>query len=190
MNGSVASYLINSPGTSIFKTYWDGAKWHVLLKHVKGSEYAFSVHTQLQPTGNFNLMKSLNYNAAGAEKIFREFYIEEHLHEEREADRQAKTLADAQSETEGENLVLDLSLVRGEGYEEKKCLTGSQPCLICGRPVHITDTTQYVHLLTTGKLVNAEEHPKSQGFYPVGRECAKRLPKWFVFNSQFHRTDY
>lgn len=56
-------------------------------------------------------------------------------------------------------------------------------CVICGRAVDVKRAA-YVHLLTTGELASKDEpvaDDEDQGFFPIGPECAKRLPAAFRF---------
>ena len=64
-------------------------------------------------------------------------------------------------------------------FEYKK---NQEPCIICERPVNITDKTKYVHYLTSSHFTNVMDHADSQGFFPIGNDCCKRLPKDFIFN--------
>ena len=68
--------------------------------------------------------------------------------------------------------------------------TNESPCLICGKEVN--NPTLWVHLLTEGNLTSEEgddqgklknEEDESQGFFPIGSACAKKLPKEFIFKS-------
>lgn len=65
-----------------------------------------------------------------------------------------------------------------EKNEERHGIFGNT-CFCCGRP---TAEKQFVHLLTSGDVINTtEEVENSQGFFPIGPECAKKYPKEFVF---------
>lgn len=66
-------------------------------------------------------------------------------------------------------------------------------CFLCGRPLtrRSVDNGLFVHLTTGGYLVGADypeagdgEDPlygQSQGAFPVGAECARRLPRGLAF---------
>jgi hypothetical protein len=56
-----------------------------------------------------------------------------------------------------------------------------EPCILCERPVNINENTKYVHMLTTLEAVTEEEHKNSQGLFPIGNECCKKLPKEYIF---------
>lgn len=61
---------------------------------------------------------------------------------------------------------------------------GGAECLICGKPIRDARAATHVHLLTTGELadnVEAVAEAEDQGFFPVGPECAKLLPRSFRF---------
>ena len=57
-------------------------------------------------------------------------------------------------------------------------------CFCCGKP---TAKKQFVHYTTSGDLVNTSEEDlssidrESQGFFPIGSECAKKYKKEFIF---------
>lgn len=63
----------------------------------------------------------------------------------------------------------------------KSCKFNQEPCIICEQPVNINDSTKYVHMLTTLEAINKDDHENSQGFFPIGNDCAKKLPKDFIF---------
>lgn len=50
-------------------------------------------------------------------------------------------------------------------------------CLSCGKR---TKATLWVHLLTTGEITDQAEHPDSQGSFPIGPDCAKKIPSNFI----------
>lgn len=53
-------------------------------------------------------------------------------------------------------------------------------CCCCGRP--IKQEKHMVHMLTSGNLVSSDQDfDNSQGFFPIGSECLKRLPNNFIF---------
>ncbi len=55
-------------------------------------------------------------------------------------------------------------------------------CLLCSSPVD-SSKALWVHLTTAGELVAKDEEltegESSQGFFPVGKECAKHIPANF-----------
>lgn len=59
-------------------------------------------------------------------------------------------------------------------------------CFLCGRGITAKGQGRNVHMLTDGTFAPVdmaeEEIPESldQGWFPVGPECAKRLPKGYV----------
>lgn len=56
-----------------------------------------------------------------------------------------------------------------------------ETCLLCNSPIDSSKAV-YVHLSTHGELVSKTEvltEAEDQGFHPVGRECAKRVPSEF-----------
>jgi len=60
----------------------------------------------------------------------------------------------------------------------------SEECMMCGRKMSrkAHENARHVHMTIDGDLVPmaAEVGSLSQGWFPVGSECAKRLPKGFA----------
>jgi hypothetical protein len=71
----------------------------------------------------------------------------------------------------------DARIANEERYRNPK---GYDPCFICGRPVN-PRYSWWVHLCTDGTLFSTDlahwADPQSQGAFPVGPECAKRIPR-------------
>ena len=78
------------------------------------------------------------------------------------------------------NQEISLNSVRSPQYDDhiKRYGEDSDTCFLCGKK---TPELLYVHYTTDGNLVNTAEHPNSQGLFPVGSKCAKKLPKSFIF---------
>lgn len=79
---------------------------------------------------------------------------------------------------------INLDAVRSEKYDDNIDRYGdnSNTCFLCGKR---TAEKLFVHYTNMGELVNERDElmvPESQGFFPIGSECAKKLPKSFVFN--------
>lgn len=83
--------------------------------------------------------------------------------------------------------VIDTAMVRTEDYwlNEDRYGCDANTCFICGKR---TGSKTFVHYTTAGYLVPAEMDEielsyagyESQGVFPIGRECLKRLPETFV----------
>jgi len=60
---------------------------------------------------------------------------------------------------------------------------GNHRCLICGKEIKPTAKFKKVHLLTNGNIVSysGDDIENSQGFFPIGMECAKKLIIQFAF---------
>lgn len=58
---------------------------------------------------------------------------------------------------------------------------GEEVCIICGKKVG--KNPKRVHYLTNGNIVSysGDDVVNSQGFFPIGNECAKKLTIQFVF---------
>ncbi len=73
------------------------------------------------------------------------------------------------------------SLFAVEGLiREDRRNKGDFPCFACGRA---TDGTRQVHLLTSGFIVaagSAVDPARDQGWFPIGPECARKVPSGFV----------
>ena len=69
---------------------------------------------------------------------------------------------------------------RNPNYKDKG--KGDEPCFLCGRAVD-GDNRKHIHLLTDGCFVDSADDfgDKDQGFFPVGPECGKKIPKNFLF---------
>jgi hypothetical protein len=80
---------------------------------------------------------------------------------------------------------IDLENVRSKRYDDNVERHGefSNTCFLCGKP---TAEKLHVHYTTDGMLIDTtddSEETNSQGFFPIGSECAKKLPKKFVFGN-------
>lgn len=60
----------------------------------------------------------------------------------------------------------------------------SDTCFICGKR---TSEKLFIHYTTNGDIVNTQAEDlssidrESQGFFPIGPECAKKYKKEFIF---------
>jgi hypothetical protein len=74
--------------------------------------------------------------------------------------------------------------VRSDRYDETVERLGdhSDTCFICGKRIK-PGREKWVHYLTNGNLIsyNGEDIEESQGFFPVGPDCAKKLVIKFAF---------
>lgn len=78
---------------------------------------------------------------------------------------------------------IDYDAVVSASYEKNTRYGSANPCFICGR--EITDKKSLmVHYTETGYLTTAAEGEvdNSQGFFPIGSGCARKLPKRFIFD--------
>ena len=62
-------------------------------------------------------------------------------------------------------------------------ITTANYCVICGKKIKKGSKTKMVHLLENGNIVSWEgsDISNSQGFFPVGSECVKKLTINFAF---------
>jgi hypothetical protein len=71
----------------------------------------------------------------------------------------------------------DLELLRSKDYKA----SSKNPCLICGKEIK-EPNPKMVQLLTNGNIVSTlEDMDNSQGLFPVGKNCAKKLVLNFAF---------
>ncbi len=57
-----------------------------------------------------------------------------------------------------------------------------EECIVCGKGMRKDRKPQYVHMLTSGQLAERDyDGPGSQGCFPVGSECARKIPARFRF---------
>ena len=75
---------------------------------------------------------------------------------------------------------LEVDDFRSPNYKDKG--KGDDPCFLCGKRVNV-DKAKYIHLLCDGRIVDNKEDfgSNDQGFFPVGPECSRKLPKNFLF---------
>lgn len=80
---------------------------------------------------------------------------------------------------------IPLDEIRSEDYEKNINRFGdhSNTCFICGKRIKNIDKAKMVHYLNTGNIVSHEGNDveNSQGFFPVGNDCAKKLIIQFTF---------
>lgn len=80
---------------------------------------------------------------------------------------------------------IPLDEVRSEKYDSNIELYGdhSDTCFLCGKRTAGKPNTKHVHFLNNGNLVSyaGDDIENSQGHFPVGPECAKRLIIQFAF---------
>jgi len=58
-----------------------------------------------------------------------------------------------------------------------------EPCFFCGRGIREGNQKLYVHYLTDGRITNLDSQilpDLSQGYFPVGGRCIKKVPKDFL----------
>ena len=56
-----------------------------------------------------------------------------------------------------------------------------EPCILCQKPMYINDNTKYIHMTTDLYATSLDDHQDSQGMFPIGNDCCKKLPKSFIF---------
>jgi len=74
---------------------------------------------------------------------------------------------------------LNLNDYRSENYDGNIERYGdhSNTCFLCGKR---TASNLYVHYTWNGYLTDNIDHPESQGWFVVGSDCAKKLPKTYI----------
>jgi hypothetical protein len=62
----------------------------------------------------------------------------------------------------------------------------SERCVCCNKPMKPEQVKYMVHMTTDWLMIDTDDEKlvdNSQGFFPVGPECKKNLPKQFVFKA-------
>jgi hypothetical protein len=62
----------------------------------------------------------------------------------------------------------------------------TERCVCCNKPMKAEQVKFMVHMTTDWLMVDIDDEnliDNSQGFFPVGSECKKFLPKQFVFKA-------
>ena len=75
--------------------------------------------------------------------------------------------------------------VKSPNYEEnlERYGDGSDSCFMCGKKIKNMDKARYVHYTTDGNIISygGDDIENSQGLFPVGIDCAKKLVINFTF---------
>lgn len=73
---------------------------------------------------------------------------------------------------------IDVETIRSKSYERNMAKPTAEPCALCGREVKVTDSTRFVQISNGDELIpdHEGEPADSLGSYPVGADCAKRIP--------------
>lgn len=77
---------------------------------------------------------------------------------------------------------IPLHEIQTEKAKNMDITTGSY-CVICGKSIKEHSNTKMVHLLNNGNIISYSgvDIVNSQGFFPVGNECVKKLVINFSF---------
>jgi hypothetical protein len=80
---------------------------------------------------------------------------------------------------------IDLEDIRVKEYQNNIDRLGeyANTCFICGKLIKNMEKAKYVHYLTNGNIISygGDDVENSQGFFPVGSDCAKKLVIQFAF---------
>lgn len=80
------------------------------------------------------------------------------------------------------SLKFDLTNIFVENDTEYKFKVDQEPCIICQRPMTITEKTKWIHMTTELEAVPQDyDGDDSQGCFPIGNDCCKKLPKHLIF---------
>jgi hypothetical protein len=82
-----------------------------------------------------------------------------------------------------ENLLkIDLNPLFSQAENHYNFKEDQEPCIICERPVNINAKTKWIHMTTSLEAVERNyDQDDSQGCFPIGNDCCKKLPKNLVF---------
>ena len=78
--------------------------------------------------------------------------------------------------------IIEIPLAELQTQKAKKTWkNNSDTCCLCGQKIGVNP--KYVHYLTNGNITSyqGEDIENDQGFFPVGKECAKKLIINFAF---------
>jgi hypothetical protein len=78
---------------------------------------------------------------------------------------------------------IPLSEIQSEDVAKVWAQKGEQVYAICGKDIKEGQKTKYIHLLTNGNIISysGNDIENSQGLFPVGASCAKKLVIDFAF---------
>ena len=80
---------------------------------------------------------------------------------------------------------IPLQEIQSENYYNniEKYGEDSNTCICCGKRIKTYPKCDFVHLLTNGNIVSysGDDIENSQGFFPIGKDCAKKLIITFTF---------
>jgi hypothetical protein len=80
---------------------------------------------------------------------------------------------------------IPLQDIQSVNYETNIELYGddSNSCICCGKRIKNYPKCRFLHLLTNGNIVSysGDDIEDSQGFFPIGNDCAKKLVIQFTF---------
>lgn len=79
--------------------------------------------------------------------------------------------------------------VQSAKYDDFTRYGSANPCHICGREI-ADSSALMVHMTTDAELTTATESEvdNSQGFFPIGSGCARKLAKAFIFGHKVVMT--
>lgn len=77
--------------------------------------------------------------------------------------------------------LIEIPLEELQTEEGRKNSNKSDCCILCGKK--LGKEPKMVHLLTNGNIIsyNGDDVENSQGFFGIGKECAKKLIIQFAF---------
>ncbi len=76
----------------------------------------------------------------------------------------------------------DLNSIKIDNDQHYDFKKGQDECIICGKPTNINEKTKWVHI--TNEFIAVERDysgDDSQGCFPIGNSCCKKLPKNLIF---------
>ena len=80
---------------------------------------------------------------------------------------------------------IPLEEIQSENYYQniEKFGDDSNTCICCGKRIKTYPDCKFVHYLTNGNIVSysGDDIENSQGFFPIGNDCAKKLVITFTF---------
>jgi hypothetical protein len=76
----------------------------------------------------------------------------------------------------------DLNSIKIYSDQEYNFKKDQDECIICGKPTNINEKTKWVHITNEFFAVEIDySGDDSQGCFPIGNSCCKKLPKNLIF---------
>ena len=81
---------------------------------------------------------------------------------------------------------INIDSIRSQKYEinSRRCRDNEEPCMICGKGITEAAQVYLVHYTISGQITDLKTdqlpEDESQGYFPIGSDCMKKLPASFI----------